>query len=245
MDPTRILARAALVVTGLLPFATAAPGAAADPAASLAASPFVCLDDTPDCAGPLATGDHATVHFDVPFTFATADGQWINNLDRYRAYSLMSVEAPESEFQVYSHAAPEAQTDDCSAAREPGYGTTTAEWLRYLTSHPGLDVTAPTTTDLGGRTLTSVMVSVKPTWTKVCPDNTDPVVLVVTDTEDPPTRRRYAGGSMGFVDVGEEAVVIVVDASGGVTMDQMLTRATPVIESIRFTGATPSPVPAS
>jgi hypothetical protein len=230
--------------------ALVASGSAASLAASAAPSPvssptFLCSDETTNCAGPLSLGDHATAHFDRPFTFTLPDG-WTNGNDRYRAYELTSSKAPDSEFIVWSHAAPEAQTPDCSPAREPGFGTTTEEWLRFLASRPGLEVTEPTTTDLGGRTLTSVEVTVKPTWTALCFDNTSPAVLLVTDTEDPPTRGKLVAadgqGYLGFVDVGGETVVIWVDGAKGAPFADMLALAKPVIESIRFTDtATSSP----
>jgi len=238
MIPTLKVATAALV---LLAFAAPAATYAADP--SPASSPFVCNDGTSDCAGPISAGDHASVHFDRPFTFTLPDDTWTNVNDRYRAYELRSTKAPDSEFIVWSHAAPEAQTADCSPAREPGYGVMTADWLDYLAHNPGLDVSAPVTADLGGRTLTSVSLTVKPTWTAMCEGNTEPVVLLVTDSETPPTRSHLHGPGdpawMGFVDVGDEAVVSWVDTVPGVPYADMQALVQPVISSIRF--ADPAP----
>jgi hypothetical protein len=243
MIRTRQVATATLALMAL---AVPLPTIAADP--SPAPGAFICNDETTDCAGPIAAGDHATVHFDRPFTFTLADDQWTNTNDRYRAYELRSARAPDSEFIIWSHAAPEAQTADCSPAREPGYGVMTADWLDYLAHNPGLDVSEPTTTDLGGRTLTSVEVTVQPTWTAVCEGNSDPAVLLVTDTEDPPTRSHLHGPGdpayMGFIDIGDEAVVIWVDTVPGVSYAGMQALVQPVIESIRFTDPAPaSPQP--
>ncbi len=215
--------------------------AAADPGTSSSPA-FPCAEGTTGCAGPLVAGAHASTQFDGPFTFSVPDG-WTNIRANYRSYQLQSSQATDSEFIVWSHAAPDAQTSDCGPAREPGVGTMTEDWLGYLTHHPGLEVTAPVTSDLGGRTLTSVRVSVLPTWAGRCPDNTDPALPLVTDTEDPPTRSHLASGEvfMGFVDVGDEAIVIWVDASGGVSLDAMLALAQPVIDSLRFSGVDGTP----
>jgi hypothetical protein len=238
----RAVATIALTIGALVASGSAA-SLAASPAPSASSPAFVCLDETTDCAGPLTAGEHATVSFERPFTFTVPDG-WTNNLDRYRAYQFVSSQAPDSEFIVWTRAAPQAQTPDCSPAREPGFGTTTEEWLRFLASRPGLEVTEPTTTDLGGRTLTSVQVTAKPTWTALCFDNTSPAVLLVTDTEDPPTRGKLVAvdgqGYLGFVDVGGETVVIWVDGTKGAPFAHMLALAMPVIESIRFTDAASS-----
>jgi hypothetical protein len=233
----RVVASIALVV-GALAASGSAASLAASPEPSRVSSPaFVCLDDTPDCAGSLTAGEHATVHFEQPLTFTVPAG-WTNNVDRYRAYSLDSAQVPDGEFLVWTRSAPMAQTPDCSPAREPGFGTSTQEWLRFLASRPDLEVTEPTTTDLGGRTLTSVQVAVKPTWTAMCDGNTSPIALLVTDTEVPPTRVKFASVDgpvyMGFVDIGGEAIVVFIDAGDGTPLADMLELAQPVIESIRF-----------
>ena len=99
-------------------------------------------------------------------------------------------------------------------------------------------MTEPVTFDLGGLEATSVEVAVDPSWTAMCPFNTDPFVVLVTDSEEPPTRNHglWLGGRahMGFVDVGDEAVVIWVDGADGQPFDDMMALTQPVIESIRF-----------
>jgi hypothetical protein len=69
-------------------------------------------------------------------------------------------------------------------------------------------------------------------------------VLLVTDTEDPPTRGKLVTadgqGYLGFIDVGGETVVIWVDGTQGAPFADMLALAKPVIESIRFSDAATS-----
>jgi hypothetical protein len=202
---------------------------------SIARSPspaFDCDEETTGCAGPLATGEHRTAHFDHPFSFTVPDG-WTNDRDIYRAYTLRSALAPHAEFIVWSHAAPARQTPDCSPARRAGFGTSVAEWLRSLKTDERLDVTMRESFYLGTHAATRVEVKAKPTFNVICEGNTDPFAVLVTDTEIPPTRHHGAGGSMTLVDFGDDAVVIWNDG-GDVSMERMVELSLPVIHSINF-----------
>lgn len=208
----------------------AATASSQAPTASLSAAPVACDDQTTGCAGPLSPGDHRTANFDHPFSFTVGRG-WRNGRDLYRAYTLWSDQAPDTEFIVWSHAAPAMQTPDCSAARRPGFGTSVAEWIRSLTSDDRLDVTKKETFQLGSHAATRVEVTTKPTFTAMCPFNTDPFAVIVTDTENPPTRAHGGRGpvSMTFVDFGDDAIVIWIE-----TADHMVELSSPVVESIQF-----------
>ena len=122
--------------------------------------------------------------------------------------------------------------------RKPGVGTMTQDWPAFLADHPGLEVTEPVTFDLGGLEATSVEVAVDCHGPRCARSDTDPFVVLVTDSEEPPTRNHglWLGGRahMGFVDVGDEAVVIWVDGADGEPFDDMMALAQPVIESLRF-----------
>jgi hypothetical protein len=224
-------ALAALIVGACSP---AAAGTTASPAPSAAtpspATGIVCDEETTGCAGPLTAGEHRTANFDHPFSFTVDDG-WRNGRDIYRAYTLWSNRVPDEEFIVWSHAAPAMQTPDCGPARRPGYGTSVAEWLRSLNSDDRLDVSKPETFQLGQHAATRVKVGPKPTFKEMCPFNSDPFAVIVTDTENPPTRHHGGGGSMTFVDFGDDAIVIWND--GQFMVD---TVSLPVIKSIQFQG---------
>jgi len=212
------------------------PATSTIPAASTSvpsASRVICDDETTGCTGPLAAGKHQTANFDHAFSFVVGDG-WTNGRDIYRAYTLSSVAVPNAEFIVWSHAAPAMQTPDCTAARRPGFGTSVAEWLRSLSTDDRLDVTKRETFSLGAHAATRVEVATKPTFTAMCPLNTDPFAVIVTDTENPPTRAHGgAEASMTLVDFGDDAVVIWNDRGDG-TLQGMLRVSLPVVESIRF-----------
>lgn len=212
--------------------ASTRPAASASVVAPSAAGAFACDEQTVGCAGPLTPGEHRTAHFDHPFSFTVPAG-WTNDRDLYRAYALRADAAPHAEFLVWSYAAPARQTPDCSAARREGFGTSVAEWLRSLKSDDRLDVTVRETFQIGTHAATRVEVKVKPTFNVICAGNTDPFAVIVTDTEIPPTRHHGGGGSMTFVDFGDDAIVIWNDG-GDVSLEEMLDLSLPVIRSIRF-----------
>jgi hypothetical protein len=215
----------------------AASGPAASPAAT-AATPkptvaVACEDQAQGCEGPLTPGEHRTHTYDHPFSFTVPAG-WTNGLDNPRAYSLRVADAPNAEFIVWSHAAPAEQTTDCSAARMPGFGTSVSEWLRYLGSREGLEVGSPDVFEVSGHPATRVEIRTTAAFTAMCPFNTDPFPVLVTDTLTPPTRHHGgAPASMTFVDFGDDSIVIWNDG-GDVGLPVMMPLALPVIRSISF-----------
>ena len=236
----RRLVLAAAVVAGCSGGASTTPARPSPTQPSVTPVAFRCEDGTTGCAGPLAPGLHRTARFAHPFAFKIpATGRWSNVIDGTFGYHFRVQEAPFAEFIVWSLAAPQAQGAACGdREREPGYGTTTAEWLRYLAEHEAVDILMKETYDLGGLTATRVEVGVKPSWMRLCPGNTDPFAFLVTDTGTPPTRGHGIGGtccpaSLTFVDVGGEAIVIWNDG-GDAGLPAMLAFAVPVIKSFRF-----------
>jgi hypothetical protein len=233
------LASALVLVAGCASGAPVAPTPAASPSRSVeasttAASPgpsaaaYACSDETLGCAGSLTAGTHHTTNFERPFSFTVGAG-WTNDRDIYRAYILQNSAAPDEEFIVWTRSAPAQQTPDCSPSRRPGYGTSVAEWLRSLQHDDRLGVTEIETFDLGSHPATRVKVSTKPGFAAVCPFNSDPFAVIVTDTEIPPTRHHGGTGAwLTFVDFGTDSVLIWND---GLRMPEL---ALPVIKSMRF-----------
>jgi len=212
---------------------TAAPSSSGAPATVLRQSGAIaCDEESVGCAGKLTAGVHRTAQFDHPFAFEVPEG-WTNGRDVYRAYTLTMSAEPTAEFIVWSHAAPAKQTPDCGPARREGFGTSVPEWLRSLSTDDRLDVTPAETFMLGNHAATRVEVSARSTFKAMCPFNSDPFAVIVTDTETPPTRHHGGAGSMTFVDFGNDAVVIWNDAGDGTRAD-VLERFQPVILSIRF-----------
>ena len=234
-----VLAVVTLTMFGAIGCGSSGPGSTSpspspspSPVAPSVSAAFDCDEETVGCAGPLAAGEHRSVHFDHPFTFTVPTG-WTNGRDIYRAYTLRADVAPDAEFIVWSYAAPAKQTPDCSPARREGFGTSVSEWLRSLNTDDRLDVTMKDTFKLGTHAATRVDVKAKSSFDVICEGNTDPFAVLVTDTEIPPTRHHGAGGTITFVDFGDDAILIWndgYDVSGQPMGDASL----PVIKTIRF-----------
>lgn len=224
------------------PAATSATSPTPSPAASPSGSASACVIDTTGCAGPLTAGDHASAQFLPALSFQTPAG-WENNVDIARAYRLLDTgTAPFPEIEVMSQLAIAEQNATCAAARKAGAGTAVQDFIDFLTSHPGLDVTAPTPVDVGGYQGQSVQVRLGSTWFEKCPFNESPYAFLITDTGATPTRVRGLEGIdtmyLTFLDVaGETVVVNVVGPSDKAAMDAVITAAQPVIDSMRFTPA--------
>jgi hypothetical protein len=213
--------------------AATSPAPLVSPTAATGA--FVCEQETTGCSGRLSAGDHHTGSFDHPFTYTIAEaGHWSNVIDLARAYVFRVEEAPNAEFIVWSQAAPEAQMADCSAAREPDYGTSVSEWIRFLEETKRVKIVRSETFDLGAHRATRLELAPDPAFSGMCDFNTDPFSLLVTDTGNPPTRRH--GGtpaSMTLIDFGDDTLIVWNDG-GDTTLEAMMELSLPVIRSIRF-----------
>jgi hypothetical protein len=70
-----------------------------------------------------------------------------------------------------------------------GESPSAAEWVSYLTAHPGLVTTTPAPVDFSGdkdANGQSVDLSMDPGWTQTCPGRTAPEVMFIAHTSQPP-----------------------------------------------------------
>jgi hypothetical protein len=209
---------------------SSSPAAAAGSGAPVASVPWICDAKTVGCAGPLEAGTRETIHFERPFSFSV-DAGWTNRIDVYRAYKLTYMSDPDDLFLVFTRAAPAKQQPDCGPARRDGFGTSVSEWMRSLTTDDRLTVSKPETFQIGTHQATRVQIQPRSTFDKYCEGNTDPLAIIVTDTEVPPIRHQGTDGrptAMTLVDFGDDAVVIWTDGQS------MLDASLPVIKSIQF-----------
>src|SRR5262245_48954193 len=171
---------------------------------------YVCAGQTVGCAGHLAAGRNESGHFERPFRFTVPPG-WANVRDIYRAYELQATSDADAGFIMFTRAAPARQLPDCGPARREGFGTSVSEWMRSLTTDDRLEVSKPETFMVGTHQATRVLINQKKTFNGYCEGNSDPLAIVVTDTETPPTRHHGTDGrptAMTLVDFGDDAVVI-------------------------------------
>ena len=225
----------------------AAPGASATPSASTgtpaatsSAAAFSCYGDTTGCAGPLTAGQHVSANFLLALTFTTPDG-WVNVRDIPRTYGIetdLGVVAP---IEVMGLNAIAEQTDACGPVRKPDVGSSVEDLIAAVRSHPGLTATEPVAAEIDGFKGQSIDFGVKAPWDKRCPaiDPDFPVVLMLTDTGEPP------GRTIGYtvnqrvrwtvLDVrGETIIVELVGPAGGSEFTSSLAAAQAVVDTFKF-----------
>ena len=204
-----------------------------------AGSPFPCDGDSTGCAGPLPAGDHASANFLLGLTFTTPEG-WVNVRDIRRTYGLTQANALATEIEVMGLNAIADQTDACGPVAKPGVGSSVQDLITAVQTHPGLLAKPPVAAALDGFQGQSIDFTVAPNWPRHCPDDLiDPVVLLLTDTGNPP------GRAIGYhidqrvrwivLDVrGETIIVELVGPSAERSFDSSVAAAQPIVDSLRF-----------
>lgn len=217
------------------PSASAGPSASPEPSAS----PYACEGETTGCAGPLALGEHAATNFLLGLSFTTPEG-WVNVRDIRRTYGLNQANALATEIEVMGLNAIADQTEACGAVAKPGVGSSVQDLITAVQTHPGLLAKPPVAAELDGFQGQSIDFTVAPNWDKHCPDDLiDPVVLLLTDTGNPP------GRAIGYhidqrvrwivLDVrGETIIVELVGPSAESSFDSSVAAAQPIVDSLRF-----------
>jgi len=230
----------ALTSRGGVASPTASPAPSASAGATSSAAAFACFGDTTGCAGPLTAGEHVSANFLQGLTFMVPEG-WVNVRDIPRTYGLetdLGVVAP---IEVMGLNAIAEQTDTCGPVRKAGVGSSVQDLVAAVQSHPGLTSTDPVAAEIDGFTGQSIDFGVKAPWSKRCPDiDPDfPVVLLLTDTGEPP------GRAIGYtvnqrvrwtvVDVRGEAIIVeLVGPAGGTEFTSSLEAAQAVVDTFKF-----------
>ena len=85
---------------------------------------------------------------------------------------------------MWADAAISDQATACRPEPDPDLGRTAADWIAFVTTHPGLDAREPVDIDFGGRTGQQVEVTVAADWTATCPNHEGSYVMFLTQTVD-------------------------------------------------------------
>jgi hypothetical protein len=182
------------------------------PSARPTAQAFACYGDTTGCAGPLPAGEHASTQFLLTLTFTTPDG-WVNVRDIRRTYGL-ETNGLAAKIEVMGLNAIAEQTDACGPVRKAGVGSSVRDLIAAVKSHPGLVAADPVPAEVDGFKGQSIDFVMAATWDKKCPevDPLNPVVLLLTDSGEPPGRAISYGADQRVrwtvIDVDGEAVII-------------------------------------
>jgi hypothetical protein len=195
------------------PVALPSPWVSASPSASAA---IECEDQLPGCEGPLAAGVHHTHQFAPGFSYQTRSpvpGAWLNVIDRPAIMKIDQANPDDPYALLWSDAAITKQDVPCSTEPDPARGRRAADWISFLTAHPGLVVNGPVVVDFGGGISGQQFeLAVADTWTATCPNHGGHYVTLLTQpVEGRPSE--YGLGSDGrvlwtVVDVGAKTVII-------------------------------------
>lgn len=201
---------------------------------------IACQGDVPGCLGDIAAGTYSSANFLPKLSFTAGEG-WSNSLDAPTIYELDPNVAGGRYVMFWSNAQLTDHIPTCEASPIPSAGTKADDWIQYLTSHPGLVTSAPKSVRFGAYTGTSILTTVKPGWTKTCPNlpwtsvqylmNADPVAGTPTYGAASGQRTRNY-----FVDVAGKTIVIQVYTDDLDSVDAAAMRTIqPLVDSVRFT----------
>lgn len=202
-----------------------------------AGSPFPCDEIDNACAGELTAGEHTSAVFRPALTF-NVPPRWRNTLDKVRAYTIDTLDIPAPIFTVLSQVAIPDQNAACTAARKQGVGNTVADWVAFLTNHPGLDTSTPEPVTVSGHPGMRITFTVADSWTATCPDTLFPAVFTVTDSAPAPDRVNVVDDQRStwtIVDLGGDTVIIRMESIDIPDVHaQMLDVVQPIIDSMQF-----------
>ncbi len=220
------------------PAPSSSPSASASPSILSSSTPVACEDDLAGCAGPLAAGNHRSNRLVPAISFETP-ANWKNVIDLPALYKIDPPGFGSPNILVWADAAISDQATNCSPEPDPDLGRTAADWIAFVTSHPGLDASEPVDVDFDGRTGQQVEVTVAADWTATCPNHEGPYVMFLTQTVDG-QRAEYGVPSdqrllLTVVDVAGRTLVI--ESYGPIAADAFASSIGPardIIASFRF-----------
>lgn len=212
----------------------------ATPSASPSASAFECQGETSGCAGPLNAGEHEAANFLLELTFTTPDG-WVNIRDIRRTYALEMPTGLGAFIEVMGMNAIAEQTESCGPVPLAGAGSSVQDFITAVQTHPGLVASDPVPTELDGFQGQSIDFVLATSWDQMCPDidAVSPVVLILTDTGEPPARTITYNEDQRVrwivLDVrGETIIVELVGPVAERSFESSVERAQPIVDSLRF-----------
>jgi hypothetical protein len=186
---------------------------------------------------PLPAGTYSSLAFTPTLGYTVPDG-WERVADQPGFYQIQPFGSEVASVVVFSRPAAAAQDAPCTAAAEPGVGTTSTEIVNWIRERPGLVVSTPAMVTIGGLTGQMVDIGIKDGWNQSCPF-----------AGGLPTVPLFNGGEAGYhwVVYGDErmrlylldlpgggTVGAAIDTIDGSVIDQLVSQATPIIKSLTF-----------
>jgi hypothetical protein len=188
----------------------------------------------------LPAGTYASQVFKPTVTY-TVPGGWAVGQDSAPYFQLLPVTTDLIGIHLFRDAKAASQDPSCPDTPAPGVGSSAKELVAWIQGRPGLVVSQPVQTTVGGLSGQRILVSIKDGWTAACPlANGVPTVPLLTDS-NASYRWIVAGNERLRLDVldvpGGGTVIVDVDAFDGTLMDQLLKDADPIIKSFSFATA--------
>lgn len=138
---------------------------------------------------------------------------------------------------------PSVASQGCEEAPEPGVGRSVGDLVAWLQAAPGLAVSQPTDVTVGGLEGVRLDLELDPAWRRVCFFSEElPAVPLVVHEADAQGLGGYHWAmlprmSMRWFVLPWKDGVIVVDienSKGGMSADDLISAATPIVESFAF-----------
>lgn len=223
---------------------TPSPTLAPTKAPSPTAAAVTCDNGTSGCLGRLLGGTYTSANFQPRLTYTVPAGPesgppaayWTNSLDLSRSYTLVPRGGGGYSFGIQSEVAIPEQTADCSTKQKTGVGSTVADWVSFLTKHPGINAQAPVPVTIGGFNGFRVRFERAASWTATCPGSVGPAILMFMHPGHDGVRWMDDQQETYWVlDVGGETVLITLDSAPNPdkhTAD--VADAQPIIDSFQF-----------
>jgi len=132
---------------------------------------------------------------------------------------------------------PGAATEDCLEANVPGIGSDRRALLDWLLGHPGLQITPPENSTIGGFPASSFFVEASEDWTGTCDEENPFEAVPIFYRQDSYHWALNVGMRyhVTLVDLDDgSTVAIVVDTADDADLESFVETARPIIESFEF-----------
>lgn len=185
----------------------------------------------------LAPGTYASQVFRPTVTYTVPDG-WAVGADTAPYFQLFPVSSDVVGIHLFRDAKAASQDPACPDTAAAGVGTSAKELVEWIRGRPGLVVGDPKPVTVGGLSGQEIDVAIKEGWAASCPfaDGAPTVPLITSGTGS--FRWVVAGNERLRLDIldvpGGGTVIVDIDAFDGRLMDELLTMATPIVESFSF-----------
>jgi hypothetical protein len=144
---------------------------------------------------------------------------------------------------VFGHPQAASTSEGCPFEPQPGVGLRPDDLMRFVTSLPGLQTSAPQSITIHGRAATWVDAQVDPAWKKTCSWFGDaPIVPYVYANTGLSSIAAGWKFRIIFIDIGHgDTVSVEIDSTDVARFDGLIAEAMPIVESFVFAepGTTP------